>query len=115
MFWENDRASFRLAYSWRDEFLVSPTQLQMSTWSEDVESLDFSFTFQITDWLAVTGAAVNLTDFSPRQYQTIAFVNDNQPGVTPEGNALSGSVYDHRTNYRQYYGRNYRLGLRVTF
>jgi TonB-dependent receptor len=115
VFWENERASFRLAYSWRDEFLVSPTQLQMSTWSNSIESLDFSFTFQITDWLAITGAAVNLTDFAPSQYQTIAFVNANQPGVTPEGNALSGSVYDQRRNYLQYYGRNYRLGFRVTF
>jgi TonB-dependent receptor len=115
LFWENDKASFRLAYSWRDEFLVSPTQLQMSTWSDDIESLDFSFTYQINDWLAMTGAAVNLTDFSPSRYQTIAFVNSNQPGVTAEGNALSGSVYDKRTNYLQYYGRNYRLGFRVTF
>ena len=115
LFWENDRASFRLAYSWRDDFLVSPSQLQMSTWANSFESLDFSFTFQINDWLSLTGAAVNLTDFSPSRYQTIAFVNANQPGVVPEGNALSGSVYDQRTNYLQYYGRNYRLGLRVAF
>ena len=114
-FWENDRASFRLAYTWRDGYLVSPTQLQMSTWANSRESLDFSFSFQINKWLALTGAAVNLTDFSPSQYQTIAFVNSNQPGVTPEGNAFSGSVYDQRTNNLQYYGRNYRLGLRITF
>jgi len=114
-FWENDRASFRLAYTWRDDYLVSPNDLQMSTWANSWESLDFSFTFQINKWLALTGAAVNLTDFSPSQYQTIAFVNSNQPGVTAEGNAFSGSVYDQRRNYLQYYGRNYRLGLRVTF
>jgi TonB-dependent receptor len=115
LFWENDRTSFRLAYTWRDDYLVSPTQLQMSTWANSWESLDFSFTFQINKWLALTGAAVNLTDYSPSQYQTIAFVNSNQPGVTAEGNAFSGSVYDQRRNYLQYYGRNYRLGLRVTF
>jgi TonB-dependent receptor len=115
MFWENERSSFRLAYTWRDDYLVSPTQLQMSTWADSWESLDFSFSYQINDWLALTGAAVNLTDFSPSQFQTIAFVNANQPGVTPEGNAFSGSVYDQRTNNLQYYGRNYRLGLRVTF
>jgi len=115
LFWENERASFRMAYTWRDDYLVSPTELQMSTWANSFESLDFSFSFQITEKLSLTGAAVNLTDFSPSQYQTIAFVNANQPGVTPEGNAFSGSVYDQRRNYLQYYGRNYRLGLRIAF
>jgi TonB-dependent receptor len=115
LFWENDRASARLAYNWRDEYLVSPTQLQMSTWSEGGGSLDASFTIDITDRIALTGNGVNLLDFSSREYQTIAFVNDNQPGVAAEGNALDGAAYDSRTKTINYFGRTYRLGIRVTF
>ena len=115
LFWENDRTSVRLAYNWRDEYLVNPVDLQMSTWSEAVSSLDASFTFNLTDRVSLTGNAVNLTDESTRWYQTIAFVNANQPGVLPEGNALSGNAYDSRTRDVNYFGRTYRLGLRVTF
>jgi TonB-dependent receptor len=115
LFWENDRVSARLAYWWRDDFLVDPTRLQMSTWSEDYASLDASFTINVTDRIAVTGNAVNLLDASSREYQTIAFVNSNQPGVVPEGNALQSDVYNSRTKTVGYFGRTYRLGFRVTF
>jgi hypothetical protein len=87
----------------------------MSTWSEGGGSLDASFTIDITDRIALTGNGVNLLDFSSREYQTIAFVNDNQPGVAAEGNALDGAAYDSRTKTINYFGRTYRLGIRVTF
>ena len=115
LFWENDRASARLAYNWRSERLVTPVDRQMSTWADDTGSLDASFNINITDRVSLTGNAVNLTDEAPRLYQTVAFVNANQPGVDVEGNAFSGSVYKGRTSSLNYYGRTYRFGVRVTF
>jgi TonB-dependent receptor len=115
VFWENDRVAARLAYNWRSERLISPTDLQMSTWADPIGSLDASFSIRITDNVSLTGNAVNLTDEAPRWFQTIAFVNANQPGVSPEGSLFSGSLYEDRTNQLEYYGRTYRFGVRVSF
>lgn len=115
VFFENDRVAARLAYNWRSERLVSPAARQMSTWADATGSLDASFNIYLTDRVSLTGNAVNLTDEVPRLFQTVAFVNGNQPGVVVEGNAFDSSIYDGRTQNLNYYGRTFRLGVRVAF
>jgi TonB-dependent receptor len=115
VFFENERVAARLAYNWRSERLIAPDSRQMSTWADAIGSLDASFNINLTENVSLTGNAVNLTDEFPRQFQTVAFVNGNQPGVVVEGDALGNSLYEGRTSRLNYYGRTYRLGVRVTF
>ncbi|MEH6550591.1 MAG: TonB-dependent receptor [Pseudomonadales bacterium] len=115
LFWENTAVSARLAYSWRSERLVSPARLQMSTWADDFGTLDASFQWKITDKVAITANAVNIMDEVPRTFQTVSFVTASQTGVAVEGNIFDNSGYASRTHSLNYYGRTYRVGVRVTF
>lgn len=65
-FYEDERISARLAYTYRSEFFVTfdrSTQLDQ----EDLESLDASVQYTINDNWAVTFDAVNLTNHEIRQ------------------------------------------------
>jgi len=66
-YYENDRLSVRLAYSRRSKFFI--TFDRASPLNQDgLESLDASFSYNLTDNIAVTLDAVNLTDEEIVQY-----------------------------------------------
>jgi TonB-dependent receptor len=113
-FWEDERLSARLAYNYRTERLIRAASVQMSTWADSIGTLDASFSYKINNNVSITANAVNLTDEAPRQFQTVAFVTDSQSGVDVEGNFFDGG-YDGRTNLVNYYGRTFRVGIRVNF
>lgn len=71
-YFENERLSARLAWSYRSEFFVTfdrSTQLNQ----DDLKSLDASFSLNLTDNLAVTLDAVNLTNEEIFQFATDSF------------------------------------------
>ncbi len=71
-FFENERVSARLAYSYRSEFFVTfdrSTQLNQ----DGLISLDASFLFNLTDQIALTLDGVNLTNEEIVQYATDTF------------------------------------------
>jgi len=91
-FFENDRLSARLAYTYRSEFFVTfdrSTQLNQDALS----SLDAAVLFNITDNWALTFDAVNLTN-----EEILQFAN------TPD---RPRAVYDN--------GRTYWFGVRVNY
>ena len=71
-YYENERVSARLAYTYRSEFFVTfdrSTQLNQ----DDLKSLDASVSVNITDSLALTFDGVNLTNEEIFQYATDTF------------------------------------------
>jgi iron complex outermembrane recepter protein len=91
-YFENDRLSTRLSYTYRSDFFVvfdRSTQLNQKS----MESLDLSVVFNVLDSLALTFDAVNLTDDKIEQYATDTF--------------RPRAIYD---NGRIYYG-----GVRLKF
>jgi iron complex outermembrane receptor protein len=91
-FYENDRLSARLAYAQRSEFFVTfdrATQLNQ----DGLKQLDASVVFNVTDQLALTFDAQNLTDEEIVQYAGDSF--------RPRG------TYD--------YGRTYFVGARFRY
>jgi iron complex outermembrane receptor protein len=91
-YFENDRLSARLSYTYRSDFFVvfdRSTQLNQKA----LESLDLSVVFNVLDSLALTFDAVNLTNDKIEQYATDTF--------------RPRAIYD---NGRVYYG-----GVRLKF
>ena len=91
-YFENDRLSTRLSYTYRSDFFVQfdrSTQLNQKSLS----SLDLSVVFNLLDSVALTFDAVNLTDEKIEQYATETF--------------RPRAIYD---NGRTYYG-----GVRLKF
>jgi iron complex outermembrane receptor protein len=91
-YYENDRVSTRLAFTHRDEFFVTfdrTTPLNQ----DDLESLDFSFNFKLTDAISLTADAQNLTDEKIKQFAGI----QDRPRA----------IYDN--------GRVYFVGARMKF
>ena len=91
-FFENDTLSARLSYTYRSEFFVTfdrSTRLNQDA----LESLDASAQYNISDNLALTFDAVNLTDTQIRQY--------------------AGNTSRPRAVYRN--GPVYWLGVRISF
>jgi iron complex outermembrane receptor protein len=71
-YFENERVSARLAYSYRSEFFVTfdrSTQLNQ----DGLESLDASVSVNVTDQVALTFDGVNLTNESIVQYASDTF------------------------------------------
>jgi len=71
-YFENERVSARLAYTYRSEFFVTfdrSTQLNQ----DDLKSLDASVSVNITDHLALTFDGVNLTNEEIVQFATDSF------------------------------------------
>jgi iron complex outermembrane receptor protein len=91
-FYENETMSARLAYTYRSEFFVTfdrNTQLDQDA----LKSLDAAFQYNLTDNWAVTFDAVNLTNYTIRQFA----------GSTTRPRA----VYDN--------GRTYWFGVRMNY
>ncbi|GAA69289.1 MULTISPECIES: TonB-dependent receptor [unclassified Pseudoalteromonas] len=69
-FYENDDYQVRLAYNWRDDFLLSlGTE---PTFTEAYGQLDFSFNYTINDTLGVSFDALNLTNETTRRHGRFA-------------------------------------------
>ena len=91
-YFENDRLSARLSYTYRSDFFVvfdRSTQLNQKA----MESLDLSVVFNVLDSVALTFDAINMTDDKIEQYATETF--------------RPRAIYD---NGRTYYG-----GVRLKF
>ena len=91
-FFENDRLSARLAYTYRSEFFVTfdrSTQLNQKA----LESLDASVNVNVLDYLALTFDALNVTNEKIEQFATDEF--------------RPRAIYDN--------GRTYYAGVRVKF
>jgi TonB-dependent receptor len=70
-FYENDRYQVRLAYNWRDQFLVSTVDGAgpNPVYQEPYAQLDFSAGYNVTDHLTIAFDAFNLTDAVQRQHE----------------------------------------------
>ena len=67
LFYENDRFDARLAYSFRDNFLLlRDAVFDRPIWADAYGQLDLSTSFRVTDNFSVFAEAINLTDEDPR-------------------------------------------------
>ncbi|TYK67224.1 TonB-dependent receptor [Colwellia echini] len=133
-YWEQDGHQVRLSWRGASDSLVGTdynngqsgrTWNQGSIWNEGRDTLDFSATYQINDYVNVVFQASNLTDAAYRTYYTnreLAVTRvfaDNAAGydfvAVPEGNPLTGDATTDRTYTSYKVGTSYRLGVRVTF
>jgi len=118
LFWEDDKTSVRLAYSYRSKALSQTTHFNSSLVRDARETLDLALNYAITDKLKVTFSANNLTD----SYDTFYNVITNPTGskviegdiVKETSNDLSDTPED-RVQALYNTGKNYRLSLRYTF
>ncbi len=68
-FWENDTVSARLAYTYRDEFVVFPASLGgQAVWRKDYGQLDASVSYNITDKISLRLEGTNLTEEKQEDY-----------------------------------------------
>lgn len=66
-FYENQRFSARLSYNYRSDFFIDIDRGR-ELFSDDIESLDMSVSVNVTDNIALTFDAINLTDEELFQY-----------------------------------------------
>ncbi|GEA10565.1 TonB-dependent receptor [Alteromonas sp. KUL49] len=94
VFWEYEDFGARLAYNWRDDFLVSNGVGAVSDQFQDAfGTLDTSMSYDVSDSISVSLEGVNLTDESIHTYFD---------------QRVRGGRIDH-------YGRRFSLGVNVTF
>lgn len=118
LFWEDEKTSIRLAYSYRSKAISQTTHFNSSLVRDARETLDFALNYAITQQLKVTFSANNLTD----SYDTFYNVITNPAGskviegdiVKETSSDLSGIPKD-RVQALYNTGRNYRLSLRYSF
>ncbi len=118
MFWENDFASLRLAYSYRTRAITRTVNRNSTLVRDDRGVLDFAANFNLTDDLKLTFSANNLTDSYDRILNVITqpVVNGSaRDGIVKEISSDLDSVPDDRIHSLFNYGRNYRLSLRYSF
>ncbi len=120
-FWEKNGHQLRLSYRGNSDQLVQRSWEQGTLWEEGRQTLDFSATYQVTDWMSLSFHAINLTDEGVRQYYTSRFLQlgdvDGAGNPIPfeEGNALDGGADTSRTVSQYKTGRSFRLSARVAF
>jgi len=118
LFWENEKTSVRLVYSYRSKALSQTTHFNSSLVRDARETLDFAVNYALTSKLKVTFSANNLTD----SYDTFYNVITNPTG----GKVIEGDIVketstdlkntpESRVQALYNSGRNYRLSLRYTF
>jgi len=72
LFYERDRLNARIAYNWRDEFLLTPAGQEADPeFAASYEQIDAIIGYDVTDMISVYAEALNLTDEGYRAY-TIA-------------------------------------------
>lgn len=69
-YWETDRFSARLAYTWRDDYLreVRPRQTERSNFIRDYGQLDLNLQYDVTDTVVITFDALNLNNEEEQEY-----------------------------------------------
>ncbi|GIU52780.1 TonB-dependent receptor [Shewanella sp. KT0246] len=113
-FWEKNGHQLRLSYRGNSDQLAKRSWESGSLWEEGRQTLDFSASYQLNDYVTFSFQAVNLTDEGTRQYYTSRFLNVNGE-VLDEGSPLSGGATDSRTVYQYQTGRTFRLNARMNF
>ena len=93
VFYENDGFQARIAYNWRDEFLVGFDQYSSPIFRESYGQWDMNVNYAVTDNLTVFLEGLNLTEETSRTYVRFEeqFLNAHQ------------------------YGARYNLGVRYNF
>lgn len=124
VFWENETVSLRLAYSYRDEALVTVRDVNSTVIRDARGILDFSANWQATDNILVSFAAVNLTDSFDRLFEVTSFPPtitgplgevEPAPFIRSEIGSNLGSLNDDRTYRLNHQGRSLRFGVRYSF
>jgi len=75
-FYENESVSFRVAYTWRDEYLaptnttvgVAGLELPLSSWYDDYGQFDASLTWNINENISLVAEAINITSEERTRY-----------------------------------------------
>ncbi len=95
-FYERDQFEIRLAYNWRDEFLLKIGQPQVSgepTFTEEYGQWDLNASYDINDYVSVFAEGINLTNETARRH---------------------GRFSEQLVSAEQY-GPRYNLGVRAKF
>ncbi|WP_244431042.1 TonB-dependent receptor [Simiduia agarivorans] len=114
VFWERNGHQVRLAYQGQTDQLAQRSWGAGALWQEARATLDLSATYQLTDTIALSFNAVNLTDAPVRTYFTSRFLNLGGE-ILDEGSPLSDGATDSRTVSEYKTGRSYRLGISARF
>ncbi len=92
-FYENEYISARVAWNWRDEYLLTFDRFDAPVFVEEYDQLDLNFTWFATDNLDVFFEALNVTEETIRQYVR----------------------YEEQFDFGAQYGARYNIGARYTF
>ena len=92
-FYENDWMSARVAWNWRDEYLLTFDRFGAPVYFEDYQQVDLNLTWYATDNLDVFFEGLNVTEETIRQYVR----------------------YEEQFDFGAQYGARYNLGVRYTF
>ena len=68
LFYENDYVSARVAYNWRDEYLLGFDNNDSPVFFEEYEQIDLNVTWFATDNLDVFLEGLNITEETIRQF-----------------------------------------------
>jgi TonB-dependent receptor len=92
-FYENDWISARVAWNWRDEYLLTFDRFGAPVYFEDFQQVDLNLTWYATDNLDIFFEALNVTEETIRQYVR----------------------YEEQFDFGAQYGARYNIGARYTF
>ncbi len=92
-FYENDWMSARVAWNWRDEYLLTFDANDAPVYFEEYQQVDLNFTWYAMERLDVFFEALNITDETIRQY----------------------ARYPEQFDFGAQYGARYNIGARYTF
>jgi TonB-dependent receptor len=103
LYYEDDRLDVRVSYNYRDDYLASAFGGQNNTdWVHEYDQLDFSASYGFSDSVKGTFEVVNMTNSRKWGY------NGWSPWWPQSGDTT-------RTDYVNYDGTRYRLGVVVSF
>ena len=92
-FYENDWISARVAWNWRDEYLLTFDRFGAPVYFEEYQQVDLNLTWYATDNLDVFFEGLNVTEETIRQYVR----------------------YEEQFDFGAQYGARYNIGVRYTF
>lgn len=92
-FYEGERWQVRLAYNWRDKFLLRTNGPQEPTFTSDYSQVDISASFNLNDSVTFFAEGINITDEETWRY-----------------GRWENQLYDLET-----YGPRYTIGARISF
>jgi len=118
IFWEDEKMSLRLVYSYRSKALSQTTHFNSSLVRDERETLDFAINYAFTQNLKVTFSANNLTDSYDTFYNVITNPTGNkviEGDIVKETSSDLSGTPESRVQALYNSGRNYRLALRYSF